>query len=300
MDTKYKLGIIFGIASAALWGISGTFVQYLVQQRHFQFEWLISTRMILAGLGLLLISAYKKTDVFSVWRTPKDRLQILIFGLLGLFGVQFTFFAAIGYSNAATASVLQFAGPVIIAVYLALVHKQHPSKTQYLAIFLACLGVFLLVTHGQFQQLIISWNAFIFGIASAITMAIYTLYPKSLLAKHNSPAVIGWGMLIGALPAMFIKPVWQIEGQWNLSALASVAFIILFGTLLAFYIYLEATKNIGGQITSLLISIEPLTSIILAVVWLNTPYTLFDWLGSLCIISTVFLLSKKKTNHSSR
>lgn len=41
--------------------------------------------------------------------------------------VQYTYFAAIKHSNAATATVLQYAGPVIIAIYLAIKNKKSPD-----------------------------------------------------------------------------------------------------------------------------------------------------------------------------
>jgi len=43
----------------------------------------------------------------------------------------------------------------------------------------------------------------------------------------------------------------------------------------------------------LLASTEPLAATLLAVYWLDVPFLLIDWVGSLCIISTVGLLAKK-------
>ncbi|MDR6339397.1 drug/metabolite transporter (DMT)-like permease [Filimonas zeae] len=54
---------------------------------------------------------------------------------------------------------------------------------------------------------------------------------------------------------------------------------------------MSAVKLIGGQKSSLLASAEPLSAAVLAVVWLGTSFMVLDWIGSLCIISTVFLLS---------
>jgi drug/metabolite transporter (DMT)-like permease len=56
---------------------------------------------------------------------------------------------------------------------------------------------------------------------------------------------------------------------------------------------LSATKKIGGQKTSLIVSVEPLVVVLLSVIWLKTPFLIYDWMGTLCIISTVFLLTKK-------
>ncbi|WP_333660970.1 EamA family transporter, partial [Chishuiella changwenlii] len=60
------------------------------------------------------------------------------------------------------------------------------------------------------------------------------------------------------------------------------------------YSYLTATKIIGPQKASLVASVEPLVAVVLSVTWLNIPFQTIDWIGSLCIISTIFLLSRSK------
>ncbi len=293
MDTKAKKGIVLGIVAAAFWGMSGTLGQFLFQERGINVEWLITLRLLISGMGLLILAKCTKNDILEIWNHKKDAIQLSIFSIVGMVGVQYTYFAAIKHSNAATATVLQFAGPIFIAIYLALKYKKMPKKIELLALLLAVTGTYLLVTHGNFHTLSISGIALFFGIGSAITLAIYTLQPKALLAKYNSALVVGWGMLLGGIVFSFVKAPWQVAGDWDLKTFLSVAFILIFGTLIAFYAYLNAVKMIGGQKTSLLASAEPLVAVILAVIWLKTPFSFIEWMGSLCIISTVFLLTKK-------
>ena len=287
-------GIFYAVGAATLWGVSGTFGQYIFQEKQVNVEWMITVRMLCSGIVLLLLGlARNRKEVLSVWSNKKDARQLFIFSITGMLAVQYTYFAAIKHSNAATATILQYAGPVLIAVYLALKQKRLPKLPEIIAILLAVAGTLLLVTHADFTQLNITPTALLFGIASAVALAIYTLQPVSLLNKYNSTVVIGWGMLLGGLVFSFIKAPWEIEGIWDRSTLISVLFIILFGTLTAFYTYLTAVKLIGGQKTSLLASAEPLSATIIAVLWLQTPFNWIDYLGSLCIISTIFLLSYK-------
>ncbi|SDC33316.1 DMT family transporter [Niabella drilacis] len=180
-EKRTKRGIVLALLAASLWGISGTFSQFLFQQRNINVEWLMAVRMLVSGILLLAFSGIKKdSDLLKIWRTKKDRLQLLSFGLTGMLTVQYTYFAAIRHSNAATATILQYAGPVIIAGYLALKNKKAPAWPGCLAILMAVSGTFLLVTHGNVHTLNISGTALILGIASAIALAIYTLQPVSL------------------------------------------------------------------------------------------------------------------------
>lgn len=105
-------------------------------------------------------------------------------------------------------------------------------------------------------------------------------------------------MFIGGTVLSFVKPIWQVSGQWDAHTFIYTAFIILLGSLVAFYIYMTAVRVIGAQTASLLASAEPLSSTILAVVWLHVPFGAMDWLGSIFILTTIFLLAKKRKSVS--
>lgn len=288
-------GFLLAIFAAIFWGISGTFGQFLFQERHINVEWLITVRMLASGVLLLVYSKIiEKESIAAVWKDWNDTILLLVFSITGIIAIQYTYFAAIKHSNAATATVLQYVGPIIIAVYLAIKHRRAPRSNELTAIFLAVAGTFLLVTHGDIQSLAISPLALILGLASAVALAVYTLQPIPLLAKYKATVVIGWGMLCGGLLFSFIKAPWMIAGIWDIYTVLSVLVIVVCGTLVAFTFYSYAVKTIGGQKASLLASAEPLSATLLAVFWLQTPFLLVDWVGSLCIISTIFLLSKKE------
>jgi len=296
-QTNHWKGILLAVIAALLWGISGSFGQFLIQQRGVNVEWLITMRMLVSGIILIFIATCKReTALLSIWKNRKDALRLLTFGIGGILTVQYTYFAAIQHSNAAAATVLQYMGPVFIAIYLAARSKKLPRAIELLAILLAVVGTFLLVTHGDVHTLNISRTAIVFGIASAIALAIYTLQPITLLRKYSSTVVIGWGMLIGGVAMSCIHAPWAVEGIWDLQTYSYTFFIVIPGTLIAFYAYLSAVQQIGGQKSSLLASAEPLSATFIAVLWLQTPFELMDWIGSLLIISTIFLLSLNTTN----
>ena len=286
------------VIAATLWGVSGTCGQFLFQQRNVSVEWLMSVRMLGAGALLLLIALLRNNkDIWRIWQNPDGRKKLLVFGIFGMLTVQYTYFAAIKHSNAATATILQFSGPVFIAIYFAIWKGKRLSSLGYLAILLAMLGTFLLVTHGSIHTLNISPLAFALGIASAISLAVYTLLPVSLLKNYSALSVIGWGLFIGGLAMSLIKAPWHPDGLWDSYTYAGTLFVVIFGTLVPFYLYLKAVQLIGGQKASLLTSAEPLSAALIAVVGLGVSFQAIDWLGAILIISTVFLLSSRKIDN---
>lgn len=267
------------LLAATLWGVSGTCGQFLFHERAMAVEWLMAVRMLGAGVLLLLMALVRKErSVWAIWRDGRDRRSLLIFGIVGMLTVQYSYFAAIKHSNAATATILQFSAPVLIAIYLAIRYGKRLNVLEYLAIFLVVLGTFLLVTHGNFRSLTISPLAFALGIASAVSLALYTLMPGRLLNKYSALSVIGWGLFIGGSAISLFRPPWNVEGIiWDGYAYANTVFVALFGTMIPFYVYLKAVQLIGGQKASLLTSAEPLSATLLAVVWLASPSR--RWIG---------------------
>lgn len=84
-----------------------------------------------------------KKDIWDIWKYRRHRFNLILFSIIGMLGVQYTYFAAIKYSNAATATILQYLSMVIITCYLAVFLKKIPGLRQAVAIILAIVGTFL-------------------------------------------------------------------------------------------------------------------------------------------------------------
>lgn len=286
-------GFAMVLTGAVGWGLSGTVAQHLFQNEGFHPGWMVTVRLILSGSLLLIgVSLWRKDPaVQGIWRDRDDRMRLLLFAILGMLAVQYTYFAAIAAGNAATATLLQYLGPVLITGYWALSERRLPKAKETVSVLLALMGTFLLVTGGRPDSLSISGAALFWGLGSAAALAFYTLYPSELLRRWGSAAVVGWGMVIGGIGLSIVHPPWPSGGTWTLVNVLFVLFVILFGTLVPFFLYLESLRYIRPTETGLLASAEPLTAAVAAVLWLGVPFGVPEWVGALCIIATVVLLS---------
>ena len=290
--SETQQGFALALTSAVLWGVSGACAQYVFQNKGVTIGWLVAVRLLLAGSILLGYAHWRRQDIWRIWQTKRSAVSLLIFGLLGMLAIQYTYFAAIQHSNAATGTVLQYVGPVLIALYFACVRRRWPTHAESLAVVLAFLGTVLLVTHGNWTALQISPAALLWGLASAVALAFYSIQPERLLRENEATVLVGWGMVIGGLGFCGVVQPWDVPGVWDASTCAAVVFIVLFGTLFAFYGYLTAVQKIGPETTSLLACAEPLSAALVSVLWLQVPFGLLDWMGSICIMATIFLLSQ--------
>ena len=85
-------GFFLVITGATLWGVGGTVAQKLFQNDSIDVNWLVSTRLVLAGLLLLLVQFFIKdrSQILGVWKNRRAAIQLIIFGLFGMLAVQYT------------------------------------------------------------------------------------------------------------------------------------------------------------------------------------------------------------------
>lgn len=163
MDKGRLKGIIMVITGASLWGLSGTAAQQLFQQENVSTEWLVTVRLLISGSILLLFSSFgsKKSEVFGIWKQKSDANKMILFGLLGMLGVQYTYFASIDAGNAAVATLLQYLAPIFITIFLIFKWNIRPTKIDSISIALSLVGTFFLLTNGSIHNLAVSTPAVI-------------------------------------------------------------------------------------------------------------------------------------------
>lgn len=282
------------LLGGTLWGTSGVAGQYILQDCGFDVGWLTTSRLIISGLLLLIIDKIMtRKSLFEVWRKKNDAIDLLLFGTLGLGAVQYTYYAVISRSNAATGTVLQYLMPAIIVLWYAFKSRRLPKPVEALCVLLAMAGTFFLVTHGSIETLAISPAALFWGLSSALAAAYYTVKPKRLIGEWRATLIVGWGMLSSGLLLAPFYPPWDFVGRFDLYAALTYFYIIIFGTVIAFGSYLGSLRYIKPSETGVLASIEPVSAIVFSILCLGVPLTGMDIFGAALILSSVIILAKK-------
>ena len=292
MKKNDNTGMLSTFVGGTLWGVNGVMGNYLFLNKNVTTPWLIPYRLILAGFLLLGYLYYKKgSKIFDILKNPKDFAQILLFGLIGMLGTQYTYFSAIQFSNAAIATVLTYFGPTLVLIYMCLREKRKPLKYEVVSICLSSFGVFLLATHGDITSLQISFKALIWGILSALSVVFYNVQPESLLKKYGASIVVAWGMMIGGIFIAFVTKPWNISVTFDFVTFLVLMLIIVFGTIIAFILYLTGVNIIGPTKASIIACIEPVAATICAILFLGVSFGFLDLIGFICIISTIFIVA---------
>lgn len=295
------LGIVLTLLGGTLWGFCGSCGQFLFQYKEVTSDWLVPLRLTFAGILILLLLAFRERGkVLDVWREPAGRRDILIFSIFGMMLCQYSYFTTIQYSNAGTATVLQYTGPAMILVYMCMRECRKPKPYEILALFCSMFGTFILATHGNLSELSIPPRALLWGLISAVTLVIYTLQPAELMRKYSTLLTLGWGMAIGGAVLMLIRRPWTMHPVIDGQTVLAMSFIVVFGTICAFYFYLSGVRMVGASSASMLACIEPVAATVISVVWLKVKFQAIDLVGFAFVLSTVFIISLNQMKEEKR
>ena len=295
MKTKARLrGMLLASLAASLWSISGISGEILFKEFHFSADWLVSVRTAVSGILLLIAVVFiEKKSIFKPFKRVEDIIGILLFGIAGIYFVQFTYFRTIELSNVSFATILQFTAPFFIFIYESVKNKKVPSISTVVLLFMTILGVVCIATKGNFSNLTGSREALLIGVVSAIMIAFYSIQPKQLLKRYGSITVVGWGMFVGSIIANVIHPFWKVEGDINFESVIQVIIVVILGTAIAYLIYIASLNYISSSLAGILTAFEPILAAILSIVIFKMSFSPVELLVFLMVFSSIFLLQKR-------
>lgn len=291
-DRKSRMkGCLYAFLAGVLWGVTSPAAQFLFEEKGIVSEWLVPYRLISAGILLLVYAKLKKQDIVSVWKNRNDGIRLVLFGILGMMGMQFTFFSAVQEMNAGTATIFQYLNPAILILFFAVVHKIIPSLKEILAVCVAVAGIAIVATHGDFSTLSISGKGLFLGMLVAVTTCFYGVLPAPLLKRYSAETVSAWGMISGGIVLMAAVRPWRIPAVIDWQVAAAFLMIITVGTILPFCFYLTSVKHTGSVYAGLFSSVEPVAATAVAAAALETTFMKMDILGFALVLSTLFILA---------
>lgn len=284
-------GIGLSLGSQILWGVAGNVGQFLFETTSITVAWLVGFRLILAGIILLAFAVWHDGwhETVRVWHNWHAASVLIIFSILAMLGIQLTYFTTISYSNAATATVLQFTSPVLVIGWLAIRQRRWPSKINTATVAVAVVGTFLLITQGHLSSLSISIAALVWGLLTAASDAVYILLPNKLLKEYGSVPVVAWSFVIGGIVMNVIHPVWVGFPAMTWPLFWILVFMVVPATTFAYLMELQSIPLLQATLVSILQAAEPIAATLIAVFLMGARFNWIGVMGIVMVISTVFI-----------
>ncbi|WP_302118096.1 DMT family transporter [uncultured Limosilactobacillus sp.] len=298
-SSQVMKGIIWAAVASAMWGISGTVLQLISQNLAIPATWMLSMRTFSAGIILLIISVilYGK-KIFNVFKTRATAISVISYAILGLMANLLTFYYAIQTGNASAATILQYLSPLFIVLGGIIFMHRRPFRSDIISFVIALIGVALCITRGNFTQLALPLVSLLWGLGSGITAAFYVVLPQRAADENPPIVVLGWGTMIAGILFNLYRPFWANPPHISTTLVASVATVVLFGTILPFGILLHATKYAPSDVVSIMDAVQPITTSILSVIFFHLNLNWAEILGIVLVIIAVYILQNGRRKHT--
>ena len=109
---------------------------------------------------------------------------------------------------------------------------------------------------------------------------------------------MGWAFFIGGLTLFIISGSFKTPIPTDTYSFKLMSLISILGTLIPFVIYNQGVIILGNVKASVLVTIEPITSAILAFILTDVTFTIIDIIGFICILSAVELIALKSLKNN--
>ena len=292
-------GIFYAVISSMSFGFSPLFSLALIAAGLTDFD-ILSYRWLIAGIVLMLYAVCKKKSLRlnsfdEAWKI------ILLSALRAITSVTLL----IGYVNISSgiAATINFMYPVIVTLTMVIFFGEKRSAVDYLAILASIFGVYLLasgdsiVAHGGNTKLGLTCS-----LISAFSFAAYYIVMKQVKAdKIEVVKFTTWIMMLSAF--YFIICAFIFNGNLTIITDAkswlNALGLGLWATMVSNITGVKGIRRIGPTMTSVLGALQPVTAVILGVLFLGEHLYLRSLIGISIILVAVciIVLHQKNRKH---
>ncbi len=289
-------GIFYAVISSMSFGFSPLFSLALIAAGLSDFD-ILSYRWLIAGIVLMLYAICKKkrlrlNSFDEAWKI------ILLSALRSLTSVTLL----LGYVNISSgiASTINFMYPVIVTLCMVIFFGEKRSLTDYLAIGASIFGVYLLASG---DSIMVEGGNTKLGLTcsliSAFSFAAYYLGMKQMKAdKIEVVKFTTWIMMLSAF--YFIIGAIIVNGKLTIITDGrSWLYILglgLWSTMVSNITGVKGIRRIGPTMTSILGALQPVTAVILGVLFLNEHLYMRSLIGCTIILFAVTIIVLHQKN----
>jgi len=294
--TKYWIGALLVFGAAFGFALKGIFIKSAYQYGIDTIS-LLSLRFLFAApfyLFIIFRTRFKEQAHPDI--SKETWLKLAFIGFIGYYISAYFNFLGLIYISASLERILLFIYPTFVLLINAFLIKRKVTKLQWLALLITYMGILLafLKHFNAHQQKDIALGTF-FIILSGLTYSFYLVGSDKLIEKLGTTRFTSWAMLAALVPTLIHSffhnklDIFQFPHQVYVISFS----MAIFSTVLPTYMFSEGIKRVGSGNASIIASIGPIFTIVLATVFLNETIWVEQILGTVLVLTGVFLISWK-------
>ena len=294
---KWPLLIASGLLliGAILFSTKGIIVKLLYRYSDIDALSMLALRMLFATPMYIVIYFFRKKKKAEEYQLKRrDWLTVILIGILGYHAASWMNLIGLQYISASMERLVFFCFPTLVVLILFIFFHEPITKKISIALVLTYLGIAIAFTdrvgmdnHNNFPV-----GLFFTGM-TAFIYAIYFVLSGRLLPKIGTLRYTCIGMC-GAGTSVFLHHVLSGGGSlfdFEKEVYAYILLMALISTVLPSFMILEGIRIIGASRSSILLSIGPIATLVMAKYILGENFGLPQLLGTLFVIAGITYLS---------
>ena len=247
---------------------------------------IILGRVFFATIALFLILKLSKQSL-----TIKSRKELAYLIIMGVcFGISMVaLFESVQVSTVAIAMVTVYTYPLLITFIEPFISREKIRKRDLVLAFIVFLGVVLIIPKFEFTN--DTFKGVLWGLLAAFTFSVATVMNRKYVQSYSSSLIIFYETAISfiiLIPFLFIEHFVVRTLDLLLVILLGVVF-----TAIAHTLFVQGMKYIKAQKAGLIATIQPVYSILFAVIFLAEIPELRTLFGAALILGTALFTQLK-------
>jgi drug/metabolite transporter (DMT)-like permease len=254
---------------------------------------LAELRSVCTFAALAAAIAIVSPSLFKIRTRDLGRFAIL--GVVGLAGVQALYFAAIARLDIGVALTIQYLGPLLLLLYLKVIHRRKLPRTLWGAAALAAIGCFFVV--GAYDPSSLDALGIVAAFGAAITFAIYLFSSEQAGQRYPAATTLVWGFGLSSVFWLITQPVWSfpLHALDNGRNAAFAAYVVIGGTLIPFACMITAVRHLPAHRAAVVATLEPVLGALLAWPILDQALSPIQILGGLIVVGAIIWVQSQRT-----
>ncbi|PLT29710.1 DMT family transporter [Peribacillus deserti] len=251
------------------------------------------TRWLIAAVLLFpLAQIIEKPNWKTVW---KEWRILLILSILGIVGYNFLLYEALRFTTSLNAAIVNSMNPALIVLFSALFLKESMTRINGLGLVISLLGVLLVLTKGQLQQLFqLDYNqGDLIMLAVILVWTLYSIIGRKI--RHIPPISATAASVLIALGLLlpFVLTA-DLNYSFSSQALTGIIYIGIFPSVGSFIFWNISINHIGASKAAIYLNLLTVFTAIISILTGNS-ITFPQILGGLLVFIGIYLSSHHGT-----
>lgn len=281
-----KKGYIYTALSAIIFGLMPLLTKIIIARGATSLT-IPFFRVFYVTIVLFFVLKIKKIDFHL---EKRDLLSVMLTSIFGSGLTIIILNESYNYVDTGIATSLHFLYPLFVAILCCFFYGEKIKKKQIISLSFALVGIICFMSKGNG-----SLFGYLLAIASGLTYAFYLVkMDKTGLVKMNAFKLSFYLALFTTIE-IFTMNLYMQEVVFNMDALSYGLLLVLAlsSSFLATVLLQKGVLLLGSTRASFICLLEPVTSMIVGILWLNEALTLNKGLGGLAIIISLIIFLRE-------